>query len=34
LDSVLCVGGSWLYRAGDNFDEVSERAHAAAGLPV
>jgi 2-dehydro-3-deoxyphosphogluconate aldolase/(4S)-4-hydroxy-2-oxoglutarate aldolase len=34
LDSVLCVGGTWLYRGGDNFDEVSERAHAAAGLRV
>jgi 2-dehydro-3-deoxyphosphogluconate aldolase/(4S)-4-hydroxy-2-oxoglutarate aldolase len=32
LDSVLCVGGTWLYRGGDNFDEVAERAHAAAGL--
>jgi 2-dehydro-3-deoxyphosphogluconate aldolase/(4S)-4-hydroxy-2-oxoglutarate aldolase len=34
LDSVLCVGGTWLYRGGDNFDEVSERAHAAASLRV
>jgi 2-dehydro-3-deoxyphosphogluconate aldolase/(4S)-4-hydroxy-2-oxoglutarate aldolase len=34
MDSVLCVGGTWLYRGGDNFDEVSERAHAAAGLRV
>jgi 2-dehydro-3-deoxyphosphogluconate aldolase/(4S)-4-hydroxy-2-oxoglutarate aldolase len=34
LDSVLCVGGSWLYRGGDNFDDVAERAHAAAGLRV
>jgi 2-dehydro-3-deoxyphosphogluconate aldolase/(4S)-4-hydroxy-2-oxoglutarate aldolase len=32
LESVLCVGGSWLYRSGDNFDEIAERAHAAAGL--
>jgi 2-dehydro-3-deoxyphosphogluconate aldolase/(4S)-4-hydroxy-2-oxoglutarate aldolase len=32
LASVLCVGGTWLYRGGDNFDEVAERAHAAAGL--
>jgi 2-dehydro-3-deoxyphosphogluconate aldolase/(4S)-4-hydroxy-2-oxoglutarate aldolase len=34
LASVLCVGGTWLYRAGDNFDEVAERAHAAAELRV
>jgi 2-dehydro-3-deoxyphosphogluconate aldolase/(4S)-4-hydroxy-2-oxoglutarate aldolase len=34
LDSVLCVGGTWLYRGGDNFDEVAEHAHAAAGLRV
>ena len=33
LDSVLCVGGSWLYRGGDNLTEVEERARAAAGLP-
>jgi 2-dehydro-3-deoxyphosphogluconate aldolase/(4S)-4-hydroxy-2-oxoglutarate aldolase len=32
LDSVLCVGGSWLYRKGDNLAEVEERARAAAGL--
>jgi 2-dehydro-3-deoxyphosphogluconate aldolase/(4S)-4-hydroxy-2-oxoglutarate aldolase len=32
LDSVLCVGGTWLYRGGGNFDEVAERAHAAAAL--
>ncbi len=32
LESVLCVGGSWLYRGGDNFDEVAERARAAAAL--
>jgi 2-dehydro-3-deoxyphosphogluconate aldolase/(4S)-4-hydroxy-2-oxoglutarate aldolase len=32
MDSVLCVGGTWLYRGGDNFDEVAERAHAAAAL--
>ena len=33
LDSVLCVGGTWLYRGpGDNFDEVAERARAAAAL--
>jgi 2-dehydro-3-deoxyphosphogluconate aldolase/(4S)-4-hydroxy-2-oxoglutarate aldolase len=34
LESVLCVGWTWLYRGGDNFDEVAERAHAAAGLQV
>jgi 2-dehydro-3-deoxyphosphogluconate aldolase/(4S)-4-hydroxy-2-oxoglutarate aldolase len=34
LDSVLCVGGSWLYRgSADNLAEVEERARAAAGLP-
>jgi 2-dehydro-3-deoxyphosphogluconate aldolase/(4S)-4-hydroxy-2-oxoglutarate aldolase len=34
LESVLCVGGTWLYRGEDNFDEVAKRAHAAAGLSV
>jgi 2-dehydro-3-deoxyphosphogluconate aldolase/(4S)-4-hydroxy-2-oxoglutarate aldolase len=34
LDAVLCVGGTWLYRGGGNFDEVAERAHAAASLRV
>lgn len=33
LPSVLCVGGSWLYRgAGDDFGAVAERARAAAAL--
>lgn len=33
LESVLCIGGSWLYRGGaDNLAEVEERARAAAGL--
>jgi 2-dehydro-3-deoxyphosphogluconate aldolase/(4S)-4-hydroxy-2-oxoglutarate aldolase len=33
LDSVLCVGGSWLYRGPeDSLGEVAERARAAAGL--
>jgi 2-dehydro-3-deoxyphosphogluconate aldolase/(4S)-4-hydroxy-2-oxoglutarate aldolase len=32
LGSVLCVGGTWLYRGGDNLPEVEERARAAAGL--
>jgi 2-dehydro-3-deoxyphosphogluconate aldolase / (4S)-4-hydroxy-2-oxoglutarate aldolase len=34
LESVLCVGGSWLYRAGDDLGEVAERARAAAALRV
>jgi 2-dehydro-3-deoxyphosphogluconate aldolase/(4S)-4-hydroxy-2-oxoglutarate aldolase len=33
LESVLCVGGTWLYRgSGDNLAEVEKRAGAAAGL--
>jgi 2-dehydro-3-deoxyphosphogluconate aldolase / (4S)-4-hydroxy-2-oxoglutarate aldolase len=33
LDSVTCVGGTWLYRGpGDNLGEVAERAFAAAAL--
>jgi len=33
LDSVLCVGGTWLHRGSDdNLDEVAERARAAASL--
>jgi 2-dehydro-3-deoxyphosphogluconate aldolase/(4S)-4-hydroxy-2-oxoglutarate aldolase len=32
LEAVLCVGGTWLYRPGDNMDEVTERARAAAAL--
>jgi 2-dehydro-3-deoxyphosphogluconate aldolase/(4S)-4-hydroxy-2-oxoglutarate aldolase len=32
LDAVLCVGGSWLYKTGDNLAEVEERARAAGGL--
>ena len=33
LGSVLCVGGTWLYRGrGDNLAEVAERAFAAAAL--
>lgn len=33
LESVLCIGGSWLYRgSADNLAEVEERARAAAGL--
>jgi 2-dehydro-3-deoxyphosphogluconate aldolase/(4S)-4-hydroxy-2-oxoglutarate aldolase len=32
LDPVLCVGGTWFYRAGDSLDQVSDRAGAAAAL--
>jgi 2-dehydro-3-deoxyphosphogluconate aldolase/(4S)-4-hydroxy-2-oxoglutarate aldolase len=32
LDTVLCVGGSWLYRPGDSMDVVADRARAAAAL--
>jgi len=32
LDPVLCVGGSWLYKAGDSMDAVAGRARAAAAL--
>lgn len=32
LDSVSCVGGTWLYRPGDSLDVVAERANEAAGL--
>ncbi len=32
LDTVLCVGGTWLYRTGDSMDSVAERARAAAAL--
>jgi 2-dehydro-3-deoxyphosphogluconate aldolase/(4S)-4-hydroxy-2-oxoglutarate aldolase len=32
LPSVVCVGGTWLYRTGDDLAEVAERAHAAAAL--
>jgi 2-dehydro-3-deoxyphosphogluconate aldolase/(4S)-4-hydroxy-2-oxoglutarate aldolase len=33
LDSVLCVGGTWLYRGPhDNLAEVEERARAATGF--
>lgn len=30
--SVLCVGGSWLYRSADSLEEVGKRARAAAAL--
>src|SRR4029079_9288172 len=29
LPSVLCVGGIWLFRTGDDLADVAERAHAA-----
>jgi 2-dehydro-3-deoxyphosphogluconate aldolase/(4S)-4-hydroxy-2-oxoglutarate aldolase len=32
LDTVLCVGGSWLYRPGDSMESVAERARAASAL--
>lgn len=32
LDSVLCVGGSWFVKPGDNLDVIGERARAAAAL--
>jgi 2-dehydro-3-deoxyphosphogluconate aldolase/(4S)-4-hydroxy-2-oxoglutarate aldolase len=32
LDTVLCVGGSWLFKPGDALDAVAERARAAAAL--
>jgi len=35
LPSVLCVGGSWLYRGpGDSFEAVADRARAAAALRI
>jgi len=34
LPSVLCVGGTWLFRTGDDLADVAERAHAAAALRV
>jgi 2-dehydro-3-deoxyphosphogluconate aldolase / (4S)-4-hydroxy-2-oxoglutarate aldolase len=32
VETVLCVGGTWLYRSGDGMDSVAERARAAAAL--
>jgi 2-dehydro-3-deoxyphosphogluconate aldolase/(4S)-4-hydroxy-2-oxoglutarate aldolase len=34
LDAVLCVGGTWLYRPGDEIETVAERARAAAALAI
>jgi 2-dehydro-3-deoxyphosphogluconate aldolase/(4S)-4-hydroxy-2-oxoglutarate aldolase len=31
-EAVLCVGGTWLYKAGDGFEQVTERAREAAAL--
>jgi len=31
-ETVLCVGGTWLYKPDDDFGEVTERARAAAAL--
>ena len=33
LDTVLCVGGSWLYKSGDGMEAIAERARAAAAIP-
>ena len=32
LETVSCVGGTWLYRTGDTMDQVAERARAASAL--
>ena len=32
MEAVPCVGGTWLYRTGDQLDEVGERARAASSL--
>jgi 2-dehydro-3-deoxyphosphogluconate aldolase/(4S)-4-hydroxy-2-oxoglutarate aldolase len=32
LENVLCVGGSWIVKAGDELDTIAERARAAAAL--
>jgi 2-dehydro-3-deoxyphosphogluconate aldolase/(4S)-4-hydroxy-2-oxoglutarate aldolase len=32
VETVLCVGGTWLYRPGDSMDAVAKRARAAAAL--
>jgi 2-dehydro-3-deoxyphosphogluconate aldolase/(4S)-4-hydroxy-2-oxoglutarate aldolase len=34
LEAVLCVGGTWLYRRGDDMEAVAERARAAAQLRI
>lgn len=32
LEAVLCVGGTWLYRRGDDMNSVAERARTAAAF--
>lgn len=32
VETVLCVGGTWLYRPGDSMDAVEERVRSAAAL--
>ena len=32
LEAVLCVGGTWLVKPGDDFDAIGERARAAAAF--
>jgi 2-dehydro-3-deoxyphosphogluconate aldolase/(4S)-4-hydroxy-2-oxoglutarate aldolase len=32
LEAVLCVGGSWFVKSGDELSVIDERAHAAASL--
>lgn len=32
LENVLCVGGSWIVKSGDDLDAISQRARAAAAL--
>jgi 2-dehydro-3-deoxyphosphogluconate aldolase/(4S)-4-hydroxy-2-oxoglutarate aldolase len=32
IEAVLCVGGTWFYRDGDELEQVAERARAAAAL--
>ena len=32
LEAVLCVGGTWLYRRGDEMQGVAERARSGAAI--
>ena len=32
LETVLCVGGTWLYRTGDSMDALADRARTASAL--
>lgn len=34
LDPVLCVGGTWFVKPGDNLDVIAQRARAAAALAI